>query len=108
MARDDAAEVGVARDLEPHPARAADVVHDGQQRDRGGRGVAGQDALIEAAATQHVGAPALARLGGERLLGRQHGDRGGGARASEELPSRRHHGSSEHADPANGAVLTLK
>ena len=101
-ARDDVAEAGVARDLEPHAARAADVVDDGQQRDGVRCGIAGEHALAEAAAAQHVRGPPLATLGRERILRGEHGS-GGGARSSQELTSRRHD-RNQHGEPADGAA----
>ena len=89
-ARDDVAEVRVARDLEPHPAGAADAVDDRQQRDRSRRRVARHDALAEVAAAQHVRRSAIAPLGRERLMRGDHDGGRGGARAGEELPARRH------------------
>ena len=84
-------EVGVARHLEPYAPGAAGLVHDGQQRDRARRRIAGQHALGEAAAAEHVLRPALLALRGERVLRGEHGNCRDGARAREELPSRVHY-----------------
>jgi hypothetical protein len=84
VARDHAPEVGIARHLETDAARAAGLVDDREQRDRVGRRIPRQHALREAAAAQQVLAPPL---GGERVLGGEHGGCRDGAGAREELPS---------------------